>query len=527
MASDLNQSPPAPAAAPQAGKIAVNSFWMTADNLLALIGGVVSSIVVARAFGPTVMGHYSYVMWLVSISSTLGRFGLPTATRRYLAEYHNQPAMAHGILRSFFRLQGAIGVLCVAIGLVLVQFSIPAEYHLFAFVGVAAILPGMMMAIASGANEAIESFAPNVKASVVGNFANFFGVLLTVWLGWGLIGLSLTLFISRVADFAIRYLYYRRSYASVLAHPPSALPADLRSRLITFCTHSTLLQVFNLVVWDRSEMLFLKRFSPAEQLAFYSVSFSMIRQTSTLYRPFMAAAGVSLIRRHVADPAGAGVMAATMLRYIALLAFPLNLGLAAVSGPLMTVFYGSKYLEAIPVMAIVGLLGSAQALLMPAEQYLISVERQNLLIRGMIWTSLVNIALALLLIPKGGAVGAAICNGLSQTAGTVIVWGLLRREFPVAIPWQWLLRCLGASLSMAAVAGAISISLPAMIALPLGVCAGAASFAVFLRVFGCLRGDDSKRLESIGHKVPRRFRPWASALISFLTAAPARSTSTT
>ncbi len=501
---------------PRTQSIAINSLWMTADNILSIVGGTLASIAVARTFGPTLLGDYTFVMYLVQLTSTIGRFGLPVATRKYLAEFADQPDIAHGILNRMFRIQFLLGILCVVGGGVTIRYSMPQAAWPFALTGIISILPSMISAIVTGANLSAEQFAPNVKASVVGTIVNLSGIFLTVTFGAGLWGLSIALFVSRLADLTVRYLAYRTVFKNVLETSPAEVPSDIRQRLFKFCKHQTALQGMTLFFWDRSEILFLKALSPIEQLSFYSISFGIVAQTSLLYRPFASAAGISLMRRHIHDPAGASNMTLTMMRYTALIAFPVNFGLAAISQPLMTVFYGSQYLAAIPVLAICGILGSARALILPAEQYLISTERQDLLIKAMLLTSIVNIPLNLILIPQMGAIGAAISNGIALNLGMVLTWYLLKKVFPLPIPWNFLIRCFLSAAGMAIVAFTASNFSSPLMGLIVSIPAGIITFFILLRVSRCLSIDDRKRLETLFKRLPGPIRSKSHSMIHFL-----------
>jgi len=55
----------------------------------------------------------------------------------------------------------------------------------------------------------------------------------------------------------------------------SRLPPGLALKLTKFCGESTILALLAMVVWNRSEMIFLKRFCDIRQVAFYSVAFGL------------------------------------------------------------------------------------------------------------------------------------------------------------------------------------------------------------------------------------------------------------
>jgi teichuronic acid exporter len=255
------------------------------------------------------------------------------------------------------------------------------------------------------------------------------------------------------------------------------------------------------------------------EAGFYSVTFTMVLQSYLLTQTFMSAAGSNLMRRQALDQDGARRMTQTMLVYSGLISLPMNLGLAAVCGPLITALYGEKYLPAIPVLLIAALLGSARALMAPAEQLLIAFERQDRLLRTLGLSSVLNIALAMMLIPKWGARGAALSNGLAQCVALALCWWFARDVFRMPLPWGRLSRLAGAALLMAATAWTASAFLRPAAGLAVGVAAGVASYPLYLRLLGCLDPEDHSRLAQIARRLPGPLRRPSEHLLAWLVPA--------
>jgi O-antigen/teichoic acid export membrane protein len=505
--------------------IAINSFWMVLDTVTGLVGGILASVFVARAFGPEQLGYYSYVMWLVTMTGMVGRVGLPVAISKGVVEGFAQAnyAAARDLIFRVSMVQLAIAVVLTIGGVALLTHQLPREYWGFAFIGVAATVPSMQLAIISSANQAVENVGSNVIASLVSTFVNLAGILITLYAGFGLIGLATALLVSRVLDLMVRYWYYRRYFGPFFgaAGPASPMTRAEKQALIGFCSHSAVLQVLNIVIWDRSETLFLKWFSPIAQLAFYSLPFSIVQQTAFFYRTFTSAAGISLLRRRIEDPGGSERMTAAMLRYTALVAFPITLGLAAVAPSLIPVLYGKTYLAAVPVLALASGLGAFRALVYPLEQLVIAENRQDLLIRAMITSSLVNVLLALALIPRFGAVGAAACNGLTQCFACWVAWKFFLKDFPMRMPWNSILRIVTASSMMAGAASLWALAcVPPFVALLAGILTGAACYPLTLRLTGSLGAEDETRLLSLARLLPARgIRPVFSRVVHWIAMA--------
>ena len=64
-----------------------NTAWIGLDRALGFAGALIASVSVARVVGPVSLGYYNYILWIASITSVLSSFGVPVATRKYVAEY--------------------------------------------------------------------------------------------------------------------------------------------------------------------------------------------------------------------------------------------------------------------------------------------------------------------------------------------------------------------------------------------------------------------------------------------------------
>jgi O-antigen/teichoic acid export membrane protein len=507
--------------------VAANSIWGAVDQVVALVGGTVSSILVARSFHPDILGNYSYIMWLVMIAGSLGRFGTPLAVRKYMLEMFaaNEDRMAIRVFQAILMAQFGLAILFTAGGLLVAWYSVPPQFRAFAVVGILAIAPSMLTSAYTNANMAVERFAPNVIASLVSMLVNFAGIAATVLWHWGLIGLSGSLVVSRIVDLAVRATATHRQLPPLEPFWPrpiwAAIPVDLRDRILRFCAQSTFLQLMTMIVWERSEVIFLKWYSPVREITFYSMAFSLVQQASTLQRSFTSAAGVNLMRKVGSSPEQVAQTIREILRYSGIIALPLAAGLAATSPALIRVMYGQNYLPVIPVLAVAAAFGLARALLMPLEQVLIASDRQDLLIRSSLIASVVNVAFALLFIPQLGAFGAAICNGLSQVAGIFLTRWMVRKVVPFQVPVGSLLRNGAVSAVLAAVVFGVVSLLPPPLGLAAGVLAGLLVYVPLTRGFHALEPEDYPRFRSMAARLPSFARPPAFSVLAFMTRKPA------
>lgn len=495
----------------RSARVAANSVWLGLDNLLGLAGGLGASILVARFYGPTLVGNYAFVMWIVLFTSTAtGRGGLVVALRKFLTERLalKDYLGAKLVLQRYSRLLLGITVGCVAVAAVVMYFTIEPNFYLPAALALASLIPTVYIAVATGANAAIEDFTSNVHASIAANIVNLGGIFLTLALKGELAGLTAALLASRIADYAVRDYHRRRNYAPIFAQITGTgeldpeVDARMRAEAMKFFAQAAVLEIVTLVVWDRSELLFLKYFGPAAQLAFYSLPFSITAQADTVPRVLFIASSTQLIRLNATDPVQARKMVGTLMRLNGLIAVPVSLGIAALADPLVRVLYGSKYLAAIPVLAVLAAFGLIRPFLLPLRAYLVAISRQDLMLKALLVGAAIDLGLMFVLIRQYGALGAAWCNGIAQIVGVSLGWLLCNRLAPIPVDWGRLARILLSSIVMAAAVYAACRPLPALVSLFAGPALGAVLYVLLLRFTRAIAEEDRDRIFSIGQKLP-------------------------
>jgi O-antigen/teichoic acid export membrane protein len=404
-------------------------------------------------------------------------------------------------------------VAIAAVALAIVTWTAAPPDRAYAVIAVLSIIPYMLMAISAGAIEATQDFAANVWPSIVANLVNLVWTVAALALRWDLVGLTSALLASRTVDCVLRYHVYRKCFPRGTGLPDS-IPAELRARLIRFAWQATALMSLNLVVWDRSEVFFLRLFSDIRQLAYYSLSFNIMSQILLLPQIFASAAGTNLLVEQGRDPAGLGNLTTNVLRYLALLAFPLTLGMAALSGPAIHLLYGPTYEPAIPVLLLVALSAIPRALLSPARQILVATENQAFLLRWGLLMAAFNLALDAWWIPSGAALGAALANGVAQCVAVGGIWAFVMRRFTIRPPGVVLLKMAVSAGVMGVVAALVARALPPLPGVLAGVIAGVVVYGALLRWTRSLDDADRGLLLGLRPQVPSWLRGSYSALVN-------------
>jgi O-antigen/teichoic acid export membrane protein len=503
-----------------------NTVWSGLDTLLELVVPQILSILVARKLGPAKLGPFVYVMWISSLTMVIGDFGISSAVRKYLGDAFGkaQWGLARRLVSGAIFLQALVAGVFLVLGLCWVFLALPSSQRVYSSLAVISVLPALLMAIGTAVNSALESLAANVISSMLSVAANAVGTLLTLGFDWGLEGLAAAFLVGRCVDCAVRSslaakglrAYLRKRTAGLEQSGDERIPRALQKEMFGFCFQSAVLLLLNIVVWSRSEMFFIKHYCDAEQLAFFSIAFTFAMLPKRLAAPFTFAALASLYAERGRNVERGQKVAELCVRYQALIVLPAASGLAALSGPLIRVFYGTRYAQAAPVLACAMALGAIGPLADPASNLLRAASKQHALIW---WTAIAGLGVLVLdwaLVRSYSAVGGAIANGIGQSAFTMGVFWLATRQHGFRTQSWYLARVLTVSCAMAISVAFLSVILPDVGVLFIGPALGVAVFLTGLRYGRVFNPEDGNYLPTLGAMVPRRYRPISDWVLAWL-----------
>ena len=176
-----------------------------------------------------------------------------------------------------------------------------------------------------------------------------------------------------------------------------------------------------------TDIVVLKQFRPAEEVAHYYAAAKIVALVSIIYFAVAATTAHRFTTYHVAgDRAGLARFAATTVRWVFWLSLALSLLLLALGRPLLTLF-GPDFVAAYPVMAILAVGQLARASIGPAERLLNVLGQQRACAVAYAAAFAVNIGACLLLAPAYGAIGAAIATAAAFVVESVLLFVIAKR----------------------------------------------------------------------------------------------------
>ena len=511
--------PTAPAS--NAKVIGRNFIFLGLEVVITLVCTLLTTVAIARVIGPTRLGYFNLIFWLTSITCSVGSLGIPLTTFKYMGEFlgGGRKELARAVFFYNLWAQTVIASVLTAAGMIAVFTIVNPEYRSCAVLLVLSMVPNMITFVPSQANSAAEDAALNTRGAFVGAMVYVVAVAASLLLGWNLIGIAAGVLLYRSAELAVKLVPVLKSMEAVRSVP---LPVDIRKRMFSFSGLSTGLMILQIVIWDRSDIIFLKLLQPdIRQLAFFSVCFNVADRLMRVPQTFANALSATQMAEYGRDKDRLFRMTSKASTYVLLGALPILIGVACIGGPFVRVMYGSQYLPAIPVFIVVALLSIPKAILTPAQTLLYSAEDLGFVLKWGCVAAAINVLLDLALIPSHGAIGAAWANGVAQTFAAVSIWGRVLVRYPVRIDMPVLLRLSAATLAMAVVVlGIVAMPFSALMKLGVAIPVGAIVFLVTSRLFMVLQKDDRRRLLVFSALLPTAVGSSLKRLVNFLIPQP-------
>lgn len=501
--------------------IARNSFWYSLEMLFNLFAAFFTSVAVARVMGPERLSYFSFMVWLTNITTTVGSFGLPITTRKYMAEYLNNGE--RGVARATYLVTLKLQTL-IAFGLTLLAliavFTIGDPQYRVISVLLVLNVPGRMIGfIPSQANNADEVMRRNTTPALIGGVINVVLTVFSLWVGWNLVGVAAGMMIGVLVETTMKLLTVERWLGDVT---PGVIDPALRKRMFAYSGQGLALMALNVVVWDKSDMFILKMMNhDAKQITFFAIAFNLTERILVIPNAFGGSLGATMMAQYGRGKAKLQEMTVQGARYALLFVLPLLVGMACLSSPLILMLYQGKhdFTPMIPVLAVVATMAIPKALVQAPTNLLLATEKQGFLIIWGCTCGVIDIGLDLLLTPHYGAMGAAIANGSAQALGALGTWIYAWKVQQLDLRLPEFAR-IGAG---GAIMGAAVLTLnhwlhglPGMVA---AIVAGAAVWFIALRLLGAVNSVDAGRFRSVGKSLPGPVQPYWNRLIGLLAPA--------
>ena len=496
MDDDTADQPPVGDMAGRRGAL-VGGLWNAAQMVLPLLGTTALSIVLGRVLGPDLLGEQSLISYSEALLAGVLVMSLQTATLQMMSVSLGSRNASTAGTYAYWGMIGQIinGLLSAAI---LIGVGVTTEY---AWAWILAGITGLVNAVGWGyATRVIAHSGTWTSVASRRLWTQLLGQLIAaiaVLLGAGLNAV----FAANLVSAAVLLSLIRRLVPTEVARE-RFFPKDLLRLWGLFLLRAVLLQV----VAQRVEFLFLAAYSTPDQIAMYSIPFSVITAAVLVPSSIIAAGMPAMAAR---EGAGQSAQVAEHLgsavRVTIAASIPLALGLAALGPSLIVVLYGAQYVQAGQLLAWMAPL----VLVLPAaavcETYWYGIASLRTPLVTATIAAVIDLALSFALIPRFDALGAAWANLGGQGAGALLLLlATRRRRSSVYVPWSRTVTTFLAMSVLALGAWWATTALPGVWGLLAGVALSLLGCLAYGRTVGFFRPQEAQWLaETLPHRLHR------------------------
>ena len=400
-------------ARPTLRKVVANSIWLMADRLVRLLVGLVVGVWVARHLGPAQYGEFAYVLAFVSFFQVASALGLDSLVVRDIAK---NPADARTILATAFGLRLIGGLFCWLAAVLGFAWANPADRALVWAMALAA------SAVVFQAFDTVDLWfqaQSQNRRTVAAKFSALF-VSATVKVGLIVGNAPLAAFVAVIGLEALvsalgLTVAYRMLPASGMGHAQRSYATHLVKEAWPY-----LLSGLLIMVYMRMDQIMIRTMAGHAELGRYAVALQLSQVWHAVPVALAASLAPFLFKQKLRGEAAYEAALLTMFRVFGGLGLACAALTALLAYPLVRALYGPAFENAAPVLAIHAFsnvfvfLGVAQSLWIVAE------SKGSLALARTFAGAVVAVALNLLLIPRLGAVGAAISAVASYAVAAVI-----------------------------------------------------------------------------------------------------------
>jgi len=414
----------------------INISYNTISNVISLLLGFILNIIIARILQPKQMGEYSYAIWLISFLSIVILLGVPNTLTKYISQFYKEKNKIRFLFYFLVKIV-FLTFIFVSSGILIYLFISQKNFDFLIFVILGytiASLNGILRSYVYG----IEDF----KTITINTFITLFLQLILVITflkkepsSAKMLEIYLfSLFISTIIFFISLKKELKEIFVST-ATKEMFLEKDEKKKITEYLVFISVLIIINMIVWERSEIFFLKIFSTSEGLAFYSIAFTL----GYLPNKILTFGNVLLPRMSKfyaeKDFSKISVYYEQLTELVALLIIPIYIFVFIFASDIVKILYGESYLQVSSILRIIIFAGIISGIATVGSAFIQAVEKVDVSFKIGIFITVINIFLDFLLIPKYQSIGAAYANSISQILGCFLGTGYILYSFKFKFPF--------------------------------------------------------------------------------------------
>jgi stage V sporulation protein B len=508
----------------EGSRLIKNSVLTLFNTFFMLTTTWVISIWVARQLGPANYGIFNLVLWVTGTVTWAVGMGLIHAVTKFVAEYNGrgEKECLRPIIMFVLRVELMVSAVATILLLVfqsqIADFFFSPKETFFFFLAFLGLIPGILTAVFSSAIEGIQKFEFFTYANLIITPLAFACKIWVLVSGQGINGLLIVMLVTSFVNALFYFIVLVKE--GVFTTKSIPLAKDIKHRIGAYNRSVIAILLCDKIVWDKSENFFLGRFCSAAEIGYYNLGYNVAQKfISILPMTFW-----KVLFPAMSTYFGAGDrnkmkrLFFLSTRYLAFVAFPMGAAGTILAYQIIHFMYGHEYIGAQRVLQIVFSCSILSSLSNPASAVLYGFEKQAFIYRYGAVLAVVNLTLDFFLIKKYGALGAAICYGITTVLGSVggliYTCKTMRLKYPIVSVFKIVF----ATIIMGTVMEIIILQNGELPGFILAIFAGIVVYLICSLVLGTFESEDYAVLGSFKAALPGKLKTAVDSIIEFISA---------
>jgi len=440
-------------------RVLKNIFFSETTSIIARLGALAFTIIIARTFLPELFGIYSLALTIILTVFILSDMGLGSTITRYLSDSIGKRKVVETRSRLWFLLKIKFFLALVTSVLLflfagpIAEFFSKPELLTPLRIGSTYLFLESLRNLVSNIFIAFQKLNYSTITEAVFQFSRILLLFVSFYVYKSVEGIFIILSISLLISLLVSLKIVAKKYPFLIKG--KKIPVE-RRRMLKFSGFLALSSI-SLLIFGNVDKLVLGYFLNAEFVGFYNAIFSVVAGVlgvvsiaSAFFPVFTQLRGKTLER----------VFKKTF-HYISLMAFPAAIGLSFVIVPLLKILYGTEYVPSqysfpilltsifLSLLILESIFSSIYSVLLNAK------EEPNIPAWTTIGTSIINITLNIILVyywskinPAYGLIGASLATFASRYVGMFILVFLSAKKMNIFPEKNSIIKPLFASLIM-------------------------------------------------------------------------------
>jgi O-antigen/teichoic acid export membrane protein len=388
-------------------KIAKNTFVLLISQIITVVLGFVYIIYSAKYLGVDGFGTLSFALAFAGIFGIFSDLGLCSLATR---EISRDKSKTSEYLGNLFIIKISLGILTFGlIALTINLLNYPYQTILVVYlIGLSVILTNIN-AIFNSVFQAYEKLEYQSIGQIINSLLLFIGIFVAIYLEFDILGFSLVYLITSFVVFIYSFIISKTRFASLKLKInwyfwkfmfKEALPLSLAAifSVIAFRIDTVMLSI---IIDNNAVGLYTAAYRLIESLTFVPIVF-----TASIYPVFS--------KLHISSQDSLRLSYYKSFKYLIMIGIPIGVGTTILAEKIILLIYGYDFVESIHALQVLIWLIPIFFLTYMFRWLLVSINKQNLLLKILLICMCLNIILNLILIPYFSFIGASLITLITE-----------------------------------------------------------------------------------------------------------------